>query len=390
MDNRYNIIIAGAGASGLSLLWQILHSDALRDRSVLLTDRSLSPSDDKTWCFWNDRHIPYPELIHHTWNRLTIRGDGSEIHSRPRETSYHCMRSRDFTSRILTLAEASPRVDLLEAGIRTFRSEQNLGIMETDSGTYRADMIFQSALPVPGFQNLKTDISLKQHFLGWEIRTDEPCFDPGRAMFMDFDIPQKNGVTFMYLLPFSEREALVEYTLFSPELLESCIYEEAIRNYLSNRYSLSSDHYTITRTERGSIPMEDRRYPARFCPNVYNIGTHGGLTKPSTGYTFTRAHRHVKGIVSQLETNRPVSVKGESAYRFRVYDMMLLRLLRDDPETARQIFCDLFRYNSYGRIFRFLDEETTFTEELEIFSTLPYIPFFKSIWKMKHRIFTGA
>jgi len=40
-DDSYDIIIAGAGASGLSLIWYILQSETLRDKKILLLDLSL-------------------------------------------------------------------------------------------------------------------------------------------------------------------------------------------------------------------------------------------------------------------------------------------------------------------------------------------------------------
>ena len=52
---------------------------------------------------------------------------------------------------------------------------------------------------------------------------------------MDFDLPQKQETRFMYLLPFSPNEALVEYTLFSKDLLEDEEYETAINDYLKEK-----------------------------------------------------------------------------------------------------------------------------------------------------------
>ncbi|MEX2455821.1 MAG: lycopene cyclase family protein, partial [Balneolaceae bacterium] len=160
--------------------------------------------------------------------------------------------------------------------------------------------------------------------------------------------------------------------------------------HLLERYSLEKSDYTISREEKGSIPMEDRHYPAWYNPRVMNIGTVGGLTKPSTGYTFTRIHRHCASIVNALEKGNTPPTSNKSAYRFRVYDMMLLNILKEDPIEGVRIFRELFKKNSFDKILRFLEEDTTFSEELSIFASVPYMPFFKSIYKMKHRIFTGA
>ncbi|MDX1590357.1 MAG: lycopene cyclase family protein, partial [Balneolaceae bacterium] len=254
------------------------------------------------------------------------------------------------------------------------------------TGTY----IFQSALKPPDFDQVKVDLSLMQHFLGWEIETRKPIFDPDKATLMDFDVSQKHGVAFMYLLPFSKNQALIEYTLFSSSLLTDEEYETAIRSYLHTEMYLKEDDYSIIRKEKGIIPMEDRRYSTTWNDRVYNIGTVGGLTKPSTGYTFTRIHRQSAEIVSALEQQHKPTLDATSEYRFRVYDMMLLYLLETDPDTSVTIFRELFKRNTFDRILTFLEEKTSFPQELQIFASLPYMPFFRAIWHMKHRIVTGA
>jgi lycopene beta-cyclase len=123
---------------------------------------------------------------------------------------------------------------------------------------------------------------------------------------------------------------------------------------------------------------------------VVNMGTMGGLTKPSTGYTFTRIHRHCASIVSRLEQGHQPVVEGESQYRFRVYDTMLLYILEHQPAMGKQIFHDLFQRNHYDRVLTFLEEKTHPLQELAIFATLPYAPFLRSIWKMRRHILTGA
>lgn len=388
---NYDIIIGGAGASGLSLLWYILQSETLSKKNILLADRSLTPATDKTWCFWDDADMPFSDLIHHTWHTLEVGAHGNRYVNKLDRYRYHCMRSVDYSSKILEMARKSERIDLLETDIHGFSEDgDDHAVMETPNGNFRASHIFQSALKPPGLDQMKLDVSLKQHFLGWEVQTEKPLFYPGRAILMDFDVPQKNGVTFLYVLPFSETEALVEYTLFSDELLSEDEYEEGIRKYLTDRYHLSTTDYAITRTENGVIPMEDRRYPAFYCNRVLNTGTVGGLTKPSTGYTFTRIHRQSADIVSALENDRELPDFSGSPYRFRVYDMMLLWLLQHHPERSVTIFSELFKRNSFDRVLTFLEEKTHPGQEISIFSSLPYMPFFKSIWKMKHRIVTGA
>jgi lycopene beta-cyclase len=207
---------------------------------------------------------------------------------------------------------------------------------------------------------------------------------------MDFDVPQMNGVTFMYVLPFTKNRALIEYTIFSEELIPRNTYSEQLDKYIGDKLGLDKEHYTVEREEFGKIPMEDRTYNPWYCDHVYSIGSVGGQTKPTTGYTFTRIQAQCKKIVQTLEQKKHLPEEWMSSYRFRVYDIMLLSLLKNEPETTITIFGELFKRNRFDRILHFLDEKTNVFQEISIFSSLPYMPFFRSIYKMKHRIFRGA
>ena len=389
-DSPYDLIIAGAGAAGLSLVWNLMRSDTLSHKKILLIDLSLAPSNDKTWCFWDDTNLPSRDLIHHSWKTLEVRAFGKLFSEKLKNYSYHCMRSHDYTSTILEKAGNHPNITLLETPINDFSEENGLGVVHTDKGDFSADWIFQSAIRPQSFYNQTVDVSLKQHFLGAEIETTRPTFDPEKVMLMDFDTSQKHGITFFYVLPYSETKALVEYTFFTEHILSDKEYQDGIEAHLEQRYSLKTSDYGVTRTESGAIPMEDRRYPAWYNPRVMNIGTVGGLTKPSTGYTFTRIQSHCRKIVAALEENQPPPVSNRSPYRFRVYDMMLLYLLEAEPKVCKKIFHDLFKRNKFDTVLQFLEEDTRLWQEISIFASLPYIPFFKAIYKMKHRILTGA
>ncbi len=389
-NKHYEIIIAGAGAAGLSLADALLSQPELREKRILLADRRLRPVYDKTWCFWADHQIPYKSLHFHTWQTLEIRALGEVFSETLKNHQYCCLKSDDFAKNIFDRVSDCVNVTQLETPIDKFSCKNGVGVMHTPRGTFTAERIFQSVYNPPGYDRLKVDIALKQHFKGWIVRTKEDVFNPDKATFMDFEVPQKNGVTFVYVLPFSRNKALVEYTLFSEKLLENHDYDEGLERYMFDRYGLKPSQYGIEHTEAGIIPMEDRRFPATYCERVWNIGTVGGRTKPSTGYTLTRIFRHSNDIATALAIGREPPGIPASSYRFRVYDIMLMYQLKFHPERSISIFHELFRRNRFDAILQFLEEETHFGEELKIFASVPYLPFFESIWKMKHRIFTGA
>jgi lycopene beta-cyclase len=215
---------------------------------------------------------------------------------------------------------------------------------------------------------------LQQHFIGWLIQTEAPVFNPEQATFMDFSVAQKGNTRFMYVLPVSETEALLEYTLFSKELLSKEEYENEIQNYIQK---LEISNYKILEKEAGNIPMTCYPFWKQNTRNVLNIGTAGGWTKASTGYTFRNSDKKSSELVSFLETQTDFR-KFHKKTKFWWYDLLLLDILDQKNETGAAIFSALFRKGNPQLIFKFLDEETSFWEDLQV------------IWKCPKGIFIEA
>ena len=172
-----------------------------------------------------------------------------------------------------------------------------------------------------------------QHFSGYEITTDHDVFDSTTAILMDFRCDQSRGMHFIYCLPFSARNALVESTLFSPTLAPKPFYDSAIRRYLKEIIGI--DDYRITRREKGVIPMAT--LPPRD-PNLTGIGANGGAIRPSSGYAFSFIQKQIDQIITSAKPGQPLTVKTPHS-RFELFmDGIFLRVIRHHPALAPQIF----------------------------------------------------
>jgi lycopene beta-cyclase len=176
------------------------------------------------------------------------------------------------------------------------------------------------------------------------------------------------------VMPFTENRALIEYTMFSPSLLQTEQYDEGLEGYI--RQHLKIEDYKITDTEFGVIPMTNHRFITNE-GNIINIGTAGGQTKASSGYTFRFIQKNSAAIVQQLiKAGNPFITKENE--RFHFYDSILLNILHHNSLPGKSIFTDLFKKNKTQNVLRFLDNESSFTEELKIISSLPTWPFLKA------------
>jgi lycopene beta-cyclase len=190
---------------------------------------------------------------------------------------------------------------------------------------------------------------------------------------MDFRISQKGDCRFVYVLPSSPNEALVEYTIFSDTLLTENAYEKELSDYMK---TLSPSGFELIQKESGVIPMYSEPFPVSQIPGLIQIGTSGGMTKASTGYTFMKVQKHSEAIVRRLlEGKMPDEKTMSISPRYFWFDRVLLRVLAERIMPGRDIFHALFRKNPPERVFRFLDEESNPIEELKIMNSVPAFKF---------------
>ena len=193
---------------------------------------------------------------------------------------------------------------------------------------------------------------------------------------MDFRTDQRFGTTFVYVMPFSSHRALVEYTLFTENLLRPDEYDQGLREYI--RQFLTTASYRISEEESGVIPMTNHQFPGRD-NNIISIGTAGGQTKASSGYTFRFIQKHSAAITEQLvQSGNPFIASPAGKKRFRFYDSTLLHILQHKKLSGEKVFTSLFKKNKPQQVLRFLDNESSLKEEIRIISSLPAWPFLRA------------
>lgn len=382
-DFDADLIIAGAGCAGLSALSHVLRSSA-RDRRIVVIDRDFEPGDDRTWSFWGSSDLPFAHLADRSWDRVHVRFPGwqrTDALRRPHGKSptgrrtYMRVRRRDYDREILDAASAHPNVRFVAQNIVDIRDDRDAGVIELPEGELRAPVVFQSARLSPDDRDVPVRHPLRQHFGGWEVVTERPVFDPQVVTLMDFDTDQHDGAAFFYVLPESRNRALVEHTLFSVSPREHGFYDNHLSDHLDR---LGAGEVTLTRTEYGSIPMEDRQLHQRWGEHVWNIGTVGGMTKPTTGYTFQRIHAQTRHLVATWAADGVPAPLPRTPWRYGFADRTLLNILHHQPERGRPIFDRLFRTSTVDDVLSFLDEDTTLAQDARLMSKLPWPPFLRA------------
>jgi len=375
---HYDYIIIGAGAAGILLADALGRDEFFASKSILVLDKDDKTNNDRTWCFWERGNGPFDDLIHKTWDSIYVGGQQLLKSTSIAPYTYKMLRGIDFYNHFLPKVKAYPNITWVQEEVTNVQEQENEVLVTTSSQNFTGQTVF-SSLHDPSTPLKQKDFPvLQQHFVGWQIKTEQSVFHCDEATFMDFSVPQKGNTRFMYVLPFFENEALVEYTLFSEQLLEKTEYEEAIKSYIKEKYN--DTNYTIQETEFGSIPMTCYPFHQHNTNRVFHIGIAGGWAKPSTGYTFYNTSQQVAKLVEHLKEGKPLKEFHQKS-RFLFYDMLLLDILHENNHLGHEIFESMFKRRKASLILKFLENETNLWEELKIVTAPKPKPFIKALFK---------
>ncbi|MEL1246397.1 lycopene cyclase family protein [Flavobacterium sp. DGU11] len=374
---HYDYIFAGSGLSSLMTAYKMAISGKFANKDILLLDYNAKQENDRTWCFWQKDNSIWDTIIYRRWDTARFANETRSTDLDFGGYQYKMIRGIDFYNFVFAELRKHSNIEFINQKVIDYKDAGTNVLVETATESYTCNRLFNSIYnrELPASQN-KYPI-LQQHFIGWHVKTNAPVFDPAKPTFMDFSIPQKGNTRFMYVLPFAEDEAIVEYTLFSKDLLPVEEYEQAIEEYLKN---LSTSGYSVIAEEKGSIPMTSYPFWENNTKNILNIGSAGGWTKASTGYTFRNADKKSDELITYLLKEKDFTGLYKRN-RFWFYDLLLLDILSVKNLMGGTIFSAMFRSGKAAPVFKFLDEETSFAEELKVIWQCPKALFIKALFK---------
>ena len=375
---HYDYIISGAGAAGLSLLMRMMQHTYFNDKQILVIDKAPKNTNDRTWCFWEKNPGLFEPVVHHKWQQIHFYSNyySSLLNLHPYQ--YKMIRGIDFYNYVTNEAASRANISFVYGEVEAVGNEGENAIVVFNGERFTGGYVFNSILftkpIVPADKYM-----LLQHFKGYLIETDYAAFDPQQATLMDFRISQNHGTSFVYVLPVAPNKALVEYTLFTKDLLPHDEYEKVLHEYITTYLNLP--HYHIAEQEFGIIPMTNVKFIKKI-DRVINIGTAGGQTKASSGYTFQFIQKQTQQLVNDLVSAG--EIKDHAKFferRFNLYDSTLLNILHNKKMGGDEIFADLFKKNAPERVLRFLDNESDLEDEMNIMASVPSGIFMKAAWQ---------
>ena len=353
---EFDYIIIGGGCAGLSLAYELEINDKLKDKTLAIIEPRTEYKRDKTWSFWRVISHNFDDCVMKSWKNFTINIPKKTNHLECASYPYQSIDSGLFYEKINNRLKENKNISFFK---------------DVDEINSKNSIIFNS---VP---SIKQDhLNLWQHFCGVEIETKNDFFDDEIFNLMDFDCDQRESVHFFYTLPYSKTKALVETTWLSKMNDKSQKdYDNQIKDYVENHLNLKN--FKIIYKEEGAIPLF---YPIyKETKNQINIGTAGGMTRLSTGYTFLNIQEHSKYICKNIE-NISKTKKFEISKKYQFLDDIFLRVLDENPKMMPGIFFKMFK-SSPNTVIKFLSNKSNFLDDLSIILKMPKWTFVKALFR---------
>lgn len=282
-----DLLLIGAGLANslIALRLSVLRPEI---RWLMLDDKADAFAIPKTWSF-HESDVTTPWLF----ELVSTRWDGYDVLFPQRSQSfggaYFSIRSEDFVrkvkARVFERARFGARVIKLGPGQVELADGQKIyGRMVLDGRG------FGSSVPYAcGYQK----------FAGLHVELSRP-HGLGRPRLMDATVSQQDGYRFIYVLPWSQTELLVEDTIYSnnPELDVEAL-EGRIEAYIeASGWTLGK----IIGREQGVLPVPLAGSKSSVFPaGIALSGVAAGRYHPSTGYSLTEAARFADRIASLRE-----------------------------------------------------------------------------------------
>ena len=380
-SSKFDYIIVGGGLSGLHLSYCFLKDEYFKDYSFLIIDKEKSKKEDNYFSYWEIGDGKWDSILKNKWSKGDFFSKKGKVEMDFSDYSYKTLSSSKFRAYVKKKIKKKKKFKLIKDTVLKIKEEKNNIVVVGNNKNYNAKHVFDSRLSPTLNKKIKKYTYLKQHFLGWVVKTNEKIFNKRSFVFMDYRIRDKNSTAFTYVLPFKEDEALIEHTYFSKNVQNHEVYEGYIKDYLNKYYGKST--YKLVKSEFGVIPMTTYPFQCDSTKNITKIGTAGGWVKPSTGYSFKNCEKYSEKILDNIKKGKEFKIKPKKRYFF--LDKILLGVLSSYNHQGEAIFHRIIKRNKTKNVLRFLDEESTFLEMIKIIISMRSIYFVKVFIKSLYK-----
>ena len=371
MAEAYDLVILGGGCAGLSLSMALSAHGQACPRTLVIEPRT-EYTNDRTWCFWRDPAVAENFPVQHRWQTMRVTHAGKSVPVDCGSTPYHMLTAQDFYATAQASIDQQPNIELKRGTAVIGEPVYSGGVWQIR--TTAGDFTARSAVDTrPDQLPRRGGATLWQSFYGQEIECSAAVFNPLSMDLMNFLVPNRQDVPFVYLLPVTPMRALIEVTVFGAAPLAASALSGRLDTAIAER--VGSAPFTVLRHEHGVLPMGLNASPKPAHKNWVKVGLMAGGARPSTGYAFQRIQRWAGECAQELvRAGHPIGHRPDPL-PLRLMDRIFLDVLRADPGSGAALFLSLFSRVDPARVIRFLSGNGGIADALAVVKAMPVAPF---------------
>ncbi|HEY0147693.1 MAG TPA: lycopene beta-cyclase CrtY [Allosphingosinicella sp.] len=372
MNERLDFVIAGGGLSGC--LAALALAEKRPDLSFLMVEGGTRFGGNHIWSFFDSDVAPEAQwladlLPARRWADHEVR---FPLRSRTIELGYNSLRSHDLDA-------------LLRQRLRPERYRLGARIAEVGEGHVRLEsgerIEAAAVIDARGAEAVGGVALAWQKFVGHTYRCATP-HGRTRPIIMDAQVEQTDGYRFVYTLPFSDTEILIEDTYYSTDsALDVGRLRARIGDYLE---AAGWQPASLVGEETGVLPVALAGDAAAFWPSdeapVARLGLRGGFFHPTTGYSLPDALANAALLTKQSDftsvgLHALYRARSASLWRERRFYRMLNRMLfgAAPPEERYRVLQHFYRLPP-ATIGRFYAGRSTLLDKARVLSGRPPVP----------------
>jgi lycopene beta-cyclase len=350
------LLLEGEEKFGGNHVWSFFDGDVAEDDAWLVA--SLIGSR------WADHEVRFPRrsrTLHFGYNSIHSDKLDEIVRARLRPEQYR-LRAR--------IVDVAPNEVLLENG-ETVRAE---GLIDAR-----------------GAANLQSLDLGWQKFVGRTFNFKAP-HGSQRPVIMDAQVDQGDGYRFVYTLPFSANELLVEDTYYSETSeIDLPLLRERIGSYMMGKNWQAAQ---LTGEETGVLPVTlggDIDGLWSNGPTIARLGLRGGFFHPTTGYSLLDAVRNAALLAAQADLSTAAlhqlfHDRATMLWKERGFYRMLNRMLfkAASPPDRYRVLEHFYRLPE-AVVGRFYAGRSTPLDKLRILSGKPPVPLRKALGAMREK-----
>ena len=366
--HKYDIVILGAGCSGMLLSFFLSNQKTKHKKKILLIEKNQSFVFDKTWCFWEENSLnTFDDCINNSWDKWILCDNNENILKNSKSYQYNQIKSIDFFKFIEKIINKDNNFEFIQG-------------LEVADDCIKKNKIFFNNTEIEFSELIDCRFSkenlpknyVSQIFFGLEIQITSDTKSE-----INFDTPfiisdltyDETSVFFYYIIPDKKNNSFLIQATFISKKSSIDFDKNKIHEYIKNKLKLSD--YSVLREEDGLIPQFSIS-PYYSYLKSKNGGTAHGMVKPSSGYGFLRSYNWAQIRANDL-LNIKQQVKGQIfySYIYNFLDTVFLEVFKENPKYTFDLFSAMASKIGGTLYAKFLTEKASLVEILKVIVITP-------------------